>query len=149
VLEIADSVFAVSNMMSPKLRGIPEAVEQPDRTVESSGTEVHVPLRRREILMARELLNRAGRRAPHREMRTEGVPQSVHAVLCNLRASRRAFHTVLDDVRRHRRAIRLTQHALRSQVPVVSKCRGQSNRERELSHESIDCGDQPILRFVR
>jgi hypothetical protein len=60
---------------------------------------VHVPLRRREILMPRELLNRAAWRAPHREMRTERVAQSMHTALRDLRASCRAFDMMLHDVR--------------------------------------------------
>jgi hypothetical protein len=59
---------------------------------------VHVPLRRREILVAGELLNGSGRRAAHRQMRTERVPQPMHTALRYLRPSRHPFNMVLDDV---------------------------------------------------
>ena len=38
---------------------------------------MHVLLRRRQVLMARQFLNRFGRRSSHRQMRTECVPQDV------------------------------------------------------------------------
>jgi len=38
---------------------------------------MHVPLRRHEILMAGQLLNRPRRRAAHREMRAERVTESA------------------------------------------------------------------------
>jgi len=41
---------------------------------------VHVPLRRPEILMTREFLNRSCQRATHRQMRAERVPEDVHAL---------------------------------------------------------------------
>jgi len=37
------------------------AIQQPDRAVERGRTQVHVPLRRRQVLMPRQLLNGAGR----------------------------------------------------------------------------------------
>ena len=40
---------------------------------------MHAPLRRRQILMARELLNRARRCAPHRQVRTERMTKDMHA----------------------------------------------------------------------
>ncbi|HMF99477.1 MAG TPA: hypothetical protein VKE96_34490 [Vicinamibacterales bacterium] len=39
---------------------------------------MHVPLRRLEIGVTGEFLNRPRRRASHREMRTERVPQNVN-----------------------------------------------------------------------
>ena len=41
---------------------------------------MHVALRRAQFLVTGELLNRSGRCALHREMRTERVPQNVHAL---------------------------------------------------------------------
>jgi hypothetical protein len=113
-LDTADVVRDVS-----KTRGIPEASS--NRIALSNAAGLHVPLRRRQILMTRQLLNRSRRCAAHRQMRTERVPQSMHTVLRNLRPPRRAFDVMLHDVRRHRRSIRLTQHAFRSQVPMLSK----------------------------
>ena len=42
---------------------------------------MHIALRRREVLMSREFLNRSRRRTSHCQMRTERVPQDVHALL--------------------------------------------------------------------
>jgi hypothetical protein len=52
-------------------------VQQTDGRVERRRTHVHVALRRPEILVAGELLNRPRRRATHREMRTERVSQAL------------------------------------------------------------------------
>jgi hypothetical protein len=46
-------------------------VEQPNRIGHGTRTEVHVLLRRRQIAMSRQFLNRACWRALHRKMRTE------------------------------------------------------------------------------
>jgi len=53
-------------------------IKQPNRTLDGGGTQVHVPLSRREILMASQFLNRPRRRSPHRQMRAERVTQDVH-----------------------------------------------------------------------
>jgi hypothetical protein len=45
---------------------------------------MHVPLGRREILMASKLLNRPRRRAPHCQMRTDCVPQTMNAARSRL-----------------------------------------------------------------
>ena len=39
---------------------------------------MHVPLRRRKVLMPSQLLNRSGRRSLHRKVRAEGVAQDVN-----------------------------------------------------------------------
>ena len=108
--------------MSPN-RGIPEASSNRIALSSAAGwTEMHVPLRGHEILMARKALNRPRRCAPHRQMRTERVPQAMYTVLRNLCASCRPLDVMLHYVRRHRRSIRLTQHAVGSQMPVLAKC---------------------------
>jgi hypothetical protein len=45
------------------------SIQQPDRAFDRRGTQVHVPLRRDQILMPGELLNRPRRRAAHGQMR--------------------------------------------------------------------------------
>jgi hypothetical protein len=57
-LDEADVVRDVSRIPEGR-RG----VEQPNRTVERGGSQLHVPLRRRQVLMAGQLLNRARRGA--------------------------------------------------------------------------------------
>ena len=54
-------------------------VQQTNRRVERCRAQVHVALRRRQVLMARQFLNRFGWRVSHREMRAEGVSQDVDA----------------------------------------------------------------------
>jgi hypothetical protein len=78
------------------------SIQQPDRTLDRRGTQVHVPLRRDQILMPGELLNRPRRRAPHREMRAERVPQSMHTARAERGALCRACDVVRDHVLRER-----------------------------------------------
>ena len=52
-------------------------VQQPNRILRRGRTQVHVALRGREIRVPRELLDGARRRASHRQVRTERVPQDV------------------------------------------------------------------------
>ena len=44
------------------------SIQETDRAIERRGTEVHVPLRRDQILVAGKLLYRPCRRPPHRQM---------------------------------------------------------------------------------
>jgi len=53
-------------------------VEQADRSLAFARRQVHVSHRRREVLVAREVLDRLRRRAPHREVRAEGMAEDVH-----------------------------------------------------------------------
>ena len=41
---------------------------------------MHLPLRRRQVLMSGKLLNRSRWGSPHRQVRTERVPQDVNSV---------------------------------------------------------------------
>ena len=50
------------------------SVQQPNRRIECRWTEMHVALRRHQILMPREFLNRLRRCPAHRQMRTELSP---------------------------------------------------------------------------
>ena len=94
-----------------------------DRAVNRRRTEVHVSLRRGEIDMSGEFLDRPRGRAVHRQMRTERVPQAVHAALPDLPPPRGPFDVMLHDVRRQRRSIPLTQHAIRSQMALAAQGR--------------------------
>ena len=102
-------------------------LQQPNRRIQGRRTQVHVPLGHRQILVPRQLLNRPGRRPPHRQVRTERVPQDVHPSdaaslllrptdsptlflqqlgrgLCRLAG--KTFCTVLDFVGQHRKEFR-------------------------------------------
>jgi hypothetical protein len=52
---------------------------------------VHVPLRRGDVGVAGQLLNRPRRRAAHREMRTERVPKPVRPAALEPRAPRGSY----------------------------------------------------------
>jgi len=67
--------------MSPKSFARAAAVEQRDCRLAGRGRQVHVPERRREILVAGKLLDRLRRGSAHREMRTERVPQDVARIV--------------------------------------------------------------------
>jgi hypothetical protein len=54
--------------VSPRVEPIPGGLEQLNRTVERCGTQIHVPLRRREILMPGQFLNRPRWRTAHRQV---------------------------------------------------------------------------------
>ena len=77
-------------------------IEEPDRPLDRSGTEVHVSLCRGEIHVAGELLNRSCRRPAHREVRTERVPQPMNAALRELRTPGCSSDVDLDDLLRER-----------------------------------------------
>ena len=71
-------------------------VEQADRSLAFARQQVHVPHRRREVLVAREVLNRLRWRAPHREVRAEHMAEDLH-VACGgePRSVLRAFDPVV------------------------------------------------------
>ncbi len=54
-------------------------VQQPNRVFRRGRAEVHVALRRAQIRVAGQFLNRASRSAPHGQMRTERMAQHVYA----------------------------------------------------------------------
>ena len=64
------------------------ASKQSNGGIERRWTQVDVGLRRAQVLVPGELLNRARRRAPHRQMRAERVTQDVHAYLPETRSPR-------------------------------------------------------------
>jgi hypothetical protein len=76
---------------------------------------VHVPLRGRQVLMAGKLLNRASRRAPHRQVRPERVPQDVNPRPHVSRASDARLHHLLG----HGRAATVENHALTPEVTML------------------------------
>jgi hypothetical protein len=59
---------------------------------------MHVPLRRRQIFMSRQLLNRTSRCAAHREVRTERMSESMHAARREMRPSGRTSDVILHDL---------------------------------------------------
>src|ERR1700676_3347019 len=93
---IASRLSRLQHVSSPAGRF--RMIEEPDRAFDRRGTEVHVPLRRGQILMPREFLNRSRRRAAHREMRAERMPQPMYPARGELRTPGRSFYVMLDHV---------------------------------------------------
>jgi hypothetical protein len=56
-------------------------VEESNRTLDRGWAEVHVPLRRREVLMSGKFLDGPCRRPTHRQMRAERVSKDVDALV--------------------------------------------------------------------
>ena len=71
--------------------------------------------------MTGELLNRSCRRALHRQVRAERVPQNMHALL-NASDPLSATHRFDHAIARDRRSIRQAQHPLGLQVPNGLEC---------------------------
>src|SRR5260370_28614740 len=93
-----------------KISGGLTPIQEPDRPFDRDRTEMHVPLRRREIAVARELLDRSRRSATHRKMGTKRVPQTVGAARRDFRATRGASYVVSDDILREPRAVLVIEH---------------------------------------
>ena len=70
-------------------------LEEIDRTPCRRGSEVHVALRRADVLMSGQFLDRAGRSPTHRQMRAERVSQDVRPVDPQVRPPRRARDELL------------------------------------------------------
>jgi hypothetical protein len=61
--------------------GFSRTIEQPDRSIERRRTQVHVALRRVEILVSGQFLDCTRWRATHCQMRTERVPHyAAHGI---------------------------------------------------------------------
>jgi hypothetical protein len=66
--------------IAPPAAGIQlKELEEPNRVLDRRRPDVQVALRRRQVLMPREFLNRSCRCAVHRQMRAECVTQMVRA----------------------------------------------------------------------
>ena len=105
-------------------------------------TQVHVPLRRRQVLVAGEFLNRPRRRAAHRQVRTERVPQDVNALASRAPAARRVAPG-LHDLLRQRRAVALAEHPRSAQMPMPPQRRRQPDRHRHVAHASASSWPSP------
>ena len=57
-------------------------IEELDRALDCRRAEVHVPLRRPEVGVASQFLNRCDWGSSHRQVRTEGVAKDVDTLLC-------------------------------------------------------------------
>ena len=78
--------FPAASTISPRPRQSGPVSKQPNGCIERRRTQVHVALRRRQVLMSGQLLNRPRWGSTHRQVRTERVPQDVNARL-NFRAA--------------------------------------------------------------
>ena len=57
--------------------GLIAQLQESYRRIQRRRTQMHIPLRRRQVLMTSQFLNRPGRRAAHGQVRTERVTQDM------------------------------------------------------------------------
>jgi hypothetical protein len=118
----------------------PGRFQQPDRPLERRRTEVHVTLRRDQILVAGQFLDRPGRRPSHRQVRAERMAQAMYTARAEPRTPSRPFHVVLHDIRGERRAVP-AQHAGRRQMPMLAESGREAPGERHVPEAtSFRCG---------
>ena len=87
---------------SPRLRNVSTRpavalLKQPNRVLHRGGTQMHVPLRRHQLLMSGQFLNRAWRCTGRHQVRAERVAQSVCATLRKVGRSTGLPHVLTDD----------------------------------------------------
>ncbi len=87
---------------------------------------MHVPLRRCQVLVSRQLLNRSRRCPSHGEMRTEGMPQAMDPGRRELRPAYRPSNMVLHHLLRYCGPVALAQHTSPAQMPLLTKCSRES-----------------------
>jgi hypothetical protein len=131
-------------------------VEQPDRVFRCRRTQVHVALRRRQIRVTGQLLNRQGRCALHRQVRTERVPRGC-GTPCSIPATRSASQMALmtrarvigDPSGRHktrspRRCRTVLSAAVRSSSSFHQEARAQLQTDRPAL-----CIEEPLPQRTR
>ena len=83
-------------------------IQEPDGRVERRRAQVHVALRRGQVLVSGQFLNGPRRRPTHRQVRTERVPQDVHPALRYSGPPRRSSHQLTHDLMGERHAVMRT-----------------------------------------
>jgi len=84
--------------------------------------------------MPGELLNGPRWRATHRQVRTERMPEAMHAAHSQVRSADRTAHRLADHVVRQRGSIALTEHQGRRKCRMVAECPRQANGQRHVAH---------------
>lgn len=105
-------------------------VQQPNRVLGRRGAQVHVALRRGEIRVSGQLLDRASRRSFHRQMRTEGMPEHVDACRVQPRDTLRStgLFLTLFPLAAYETASRKGSAGCRSRSQWTDRGSGVSNR---------------------
>ena len=100
--------------MSPRPVGAAGGrIEQPDRVIEHVRAQVHVPLRRHQVLVSGQELDGAHRRAPHRQVRAERVTESVRPMRRHVRDARHLGQEVGHVAFAERQTVLSLQHLVR------------------------------------
>ncbi len=94
---------------------------------------MHIPLSRHQILVASQLLNGRRRRAAHRQMRTEGVPQHVDTLVLEARSPGRPTNQTLHNFLRQGPAVPLAEHPLTAEMPMGPERCGQPRRQVDIA----------------
>ena len=82
---------------------------------------MHIPLRRGQVLVPRQLLDRPYGCSSHGQMWAERVFQGVHALMVELGSTCRPSHPILDHLLREGSTVRFHQHPRPTQVPMPSQ----------------------------
>ena len=106
---------------------------------------MHVALRRAQFLVACEFLYRSGRCALHCEMRTERVPENVHAPVRKARPSGGAPHVIRDHLGRESAAFSVAEYSRPFQVSDLPKIIRQPSGHRDVANPpSFRCRHVPM-----
>jgi hypothetical protein len=119
-------------------------IQQSNRPCHGGRAEVHVPLRRADLLMPRQFLNRPHRRAAHRKMRTECMSEDVHADISKIRPTRSAPHETLHLPLRQRRAVARAEYPSAPQMTEPSERVRETHRHRGSNRSA--CNSSQRLR---
>src|SRR5262245_57164569 len=114
----------------------PHHSPEPDRAFDRGWAEVHIPLRRAELLVSGELLNRSHWRPSHRQVRTEGVAKYMYADVAKIRPSRSSEHEALHSALRQRAAGGGAEHPRSLQMAKCAQPARQSRRQRDVPQYS-------------
>ena len=115
-------------------------VQQPDCAFHRRGTQVHVPLRRHQIAVSGQLLNGFSRCPPHRQVRTERVPQHVHADMAHFGLTSGSQDEPLDESLRQCRSVLLAKDERAAKMSVMPEGRRETKRHRHVP-ETAALGD--------
>ena len=121
-------------------------IEELHRALDCRRAEVHVPLRRPEVGVASQFLNRCDWGSSHRQVRTEGVAKDVDTLLCQTGSPCRPAHSVLNHLLRQGVPL-IHQHPRPAQVSRRTEGRRQTTGHRDIPYPPALRGGHLSLPF--
>ena len=109
------------------------SIEQPDRRIQGRGTQMHIALRRGQVLVPRQFLDGPGGSPLHRQVRAERMPQRMDAAPLEPRPPHRPGHRCLDALLRERLPLGIADDPLAAQVPSLAQGCLEPSRQRDVS----------------